>query len=319
MDVIKKIRFCGILPVMVIEDEKNAVPAAKALLAGGIDVLEVTLRTPAALEALRRIASEVPEASVGAGTVINRAQAEEAAGAGASFIVSPGFDVNLAKWCIANGIPAVPGCVTPTEITQALDLGIQVLKFFPANVYGGLSAIKALAGPFGTVRFIPTGGIGPDNVGEYSASPYVHAVGGSWICPKEDITGGNTGHITALSRAAIEKIHGFEFAHLGINTPDTEEARNTADGFGRAFLFSAQEGQSSVFAGPGIEVMKTIFRGKSGHIGIRTNSIERASAFLEKHGFSMDPESAKMKNGRLIAAYLKDEIGGFAIHLLQKM
>ncbi len=318
MEVLERLKNCGLVPVVVIEDAKNAVPTAKALLAGGIDVMEITFRTAAAADSIKAVADAVPEMLVGAGTVLNVEQAQRAVGAGAKFIVSPGFDEELVKWCIAENVPTTPGCVTPTEITAAIKLGLKVLKFFPAGVYGGLSAMKALSGPFGGIKFIPTGGINADNVGDYAAAPFVHAVGGSWVCSKADIAAGNFEKITELSRQAIATMMGFELAHIGINEPDAAASLDVCRGFNDAFGFTVKEGNSSNFAGSGIEVMKSKYLGVNGHIAVRTNNIARAIAYLEKKGYSADMSTAKSKGDKMIAVYLKNEIGGFAVHLLQK-
>ncbi len=202
MDILNRLHTAAIVPVVVIDDAKDAVPTAKALLAGGVDVMEITFRTAAAPDAIKAVAEQCPEMLVGAGTVITLDQCKKAVELGAKFIVSPGFDAEVVAWCVENGVAVTPGCVTPTEIMAAMKLGIRVVKFFPANVYGGLSAMKALSAPFGGIKFIPTGGVSGENVGEYLSQPYVHAVGGSWVCAKSDIAAGNFEKITELCRAA---------------------------------------------------------------------------------------------------------------------
>jgi 2-dehydro-3-deoxyphosphogluconate aldolase / (4S)-4-hydroxy-2-oxoglutarate aldolase len=204
VDILARMRKCGVIPVVVIDDVKDALPAAAALLAGGVDVIEVTLRTKAGLEAIRVIARDCPDILVGAGTVLTLEQAQACAAAGARFIVSPGLNREMVAWCNANGLAVTPGAVTPTEIMVALELGIKIIKFFPANIYGGLAAMKALAAPFTGVRFIPTGGVHGQNLAEYLREPYVYAVGGSWICSKEDIKAQNFARITGLCKEARE-------------------------------------------------------------------------------------------------------------------
>ncbi|MCL2425102.1 MAG: bifunctional 4-hydroxy-2-oxoglutarate aldolase/2-dehydro-3-deoxy-phosphogluconate aldolase [Oscillospiraceae bacterium] len=204
MSVLKSLSTCGIVPVVVLDRVEDAIPTANALLAGGINVMEITLRTSAGLESITRVAKEIPEMCVGAGTVITVEQGRQALDAGAKFIVSPGINRELVEMCISNDIAVTPGCVTPTEITSALLLGIEVVKFFPANVYGGLDAMKALSGPFGNIKFIPTGGISEKNLAEYISAPYVHAVGGSWLCDRKDIASGNFEQITAHSAEAAK-------------------------------------------------------------------------------------------------------------------
>ena len=206
MDVLARMRTCGIVPVVVLENADDAVDTAKAMLNGGVDVMEITFRTAAAPESIRKVAAEVPDMLVGAGTVVTLDQCKQAVACGAKFIVSPGFDEEVVSWCCENGIPVTPGCVTPTEIMAALKHGIKVIKFFPANVYGGLNALKSLAGPFGGVKFIPTGGVGPANLAEFAAASTVHAVGGSWVCPKGDITAHNFDKIETLCREARQVI-----------------------------------------------------------------------------------------------------------------
>ena len=288
------------------------------MLAGGIDVMEITFRTAAAPDAIRAVAGACPDMLVGAGTVITLEQCKQAVACGAKFIVSPGFDAEVVQWCMDHGVAVTPGCVTPTEITAALKLGLKVLKFFPANVYGGLSAMKALSGPFTGVKFIPTGGVNAQNLGEYISAPFVHAVGGSWVCPKADISAGSFEKITALCAEARRAVLGFEVVHVGINTEDGAAARTVADSFAAAFGFPAKDGASSVFASSGIEVMKRRYLGSQGHIAVRTNRVDAAIAELEKKGFAVDMDTAKYKGGRIAAVYLKDEIGGFAVHLQQK-
>lgn len=317
MDVLKRLAQSGVVPVVVLEDAKDAVPTAKAMLAGGIDVMEITFRTAAAADSIKAVAQECPDMVVGAGTVINLEQCKLAVECGAKFIVSPGYDEDTVAWCCDNGIPVTPGCVTPTEIMMALKHGLKVLKFFPANVYGGLSAIKSLAGPFGGVKFIPTGGVNAQNLAEFISSPYIHAVGGSWICPKADIAAGNFDKITALCKEARKTLLGFEVAHIGINTPDADASMDVCKAFNDAFDFNIKQGNSSNFASTGVEVMKTMFKGANGHIAIRTNKMIPAIAEMERRGYELDMDSVKDKDN-IKAVYFKNEIGGFAVHLLQK-
>ena len=151
MDALQRLGIAGVVPVVVIENKEDAVPTANALLAGGIDVMEITFRTAAAEDAISAVASQCPDMLVGAGTIINLEQCKRAVDAGANFIVSPGYREDVVDWCVKNNVAVTPGCVTPTEIMAAMDHGLKVLKFFPANVYGGLTAMKSLNGPFGGI------------------------------------------------------------------------------------------------------------------------------------------------------------------------
>lgn len=318
MPVMERLHNAGVVPVVVIDDVCNAVPTAEAMLRGGIDVMEITLRTAAGLDAIRAVAQTTPDMLVGAGTVTTLEQCKKAVEAGAQFIVSPGFDPGMVQWCIEHSIAVTPGCVTPTQIMAAVSLGVNVIKFFPANVYGGLDAMKALSGPFGGVRFIPTGGIDANNLAEYLLAPFVFAVGGSWLCSKKDISEGKFDQIEKLCLEARHISLGFELAHIGINCLDAEDSLAVAGQFARAFGFSVKPGASSNFAGAGIEVMKSVYLGQHGHIAIRTNNIARAVDHLQKRGFAVDETTAKYKGDDRIAVYLKDGFGGFAVHLLQK-
>ena len=202
MDVLKKVGNTGVVPVIALEHAEDAVPTAKALLAGNVDVMEITFRTSAAQDSIAAVSTACPDMVVGAGTVITLEQCRNAVNAGARFIVSPGYCEEVVAWCVENHIAVIPGCVTPTEIMAALRHRIEVIKFFPANVYGGLTAMKALAGPFGNIKFIPTGGINSRNMAEYMAAPLIHAVGGSWMSTKADISAHHFDKITALCREA---------------------------------------------------------------------------------------------------------------------
>ena len=206
MTFFEKVYKTGIVPVVVLEKTEDAVPLAKALLKGGIDFMEITFRTACAADAIALISSEVPEMTVGAGTVINIEQAARAVGSGAKFIVSPGLDVGVVGWAQENDIPVIPGCVTPTEIMKAISLGLSVVKFFPADVFGGIKAIKALSAPFRQVKFLPTGGVSEANLKEFIENKSVAAIGGSWVCKKDDIANHDWDKITALSANAVKII-----------------------------------------------------------------------------------------------------------------
>jgi 2-dehydro-3-deoxyphosphogluconate aldolase/(4S)-4-hydroxy-2-oxoglutarate aldolase len=196
-----------VIPIIVIEDAASAEPLARALQAGGIRTIEITLRTPAAIEAIRCIRSSSQGLKVIAGTVLSEEEAEASIDAGAQALVAPGFDPALSKWCGERAIGLIPGVATPTEIMAAYRSGHRLLKFFPAGVNGGLPALTALHAPFAKLglSFIPTGGIGLADIAGYLACPFVHAVGGSWIAPNSLIAAKNWGEIERLARAAAEE------------------------------------------------------------------------------------------------------------------
>lgn len=202
LSTIDLMRDAPVIPVIVLNDVNEAVPLARALVQGGIRVLEVTLRTPAALECITRIANEVPEALIGAGTVRSARDAEAAAKAGAKFAVSPGFTVAVAEACRDQGVPLLPGVSTPSEIMQAQEAGFGEMKFFPAQQSGGVPMLKAWQGPFADVRFCPTGGVSTANAKEYLALANVVCVGGSWLTPADAVAAGDWARITALAQEA---------------------------------------------------------------------------------------------------------------------
>lgn len=318
-EVLKKIGEFGIVPVVKVDNAKDAVPLAKALWEGGLPIAEITFRTEAAEESIRNISGAVPEILLGAGTVLTVEQAKRAVKAGAKFIVTPGLSESVINFCKEEKISVTPGIATPTEIQAALELGVSVLKFFPADAFGGIKTLKALSAPFGQIKFIPTGGINIANLNEYLFFPKVLACGGSWMVKDEIIREGRFDEITRLTREAIDTVLGFELAHVGMNAPDAETSLSIAKTLASTFNMPLKEGNSSNFAGKGFEVNKSKGLGTHGHIAILTNSISRATAYLERNGVAVDMNTAKKDAaGTMVAVYLKDEINGFAIHLLQK-
>jgi len=317
MDMIKKISALGIVPVIKLTDAANAVPLCRALANGGLPVAEITFRTDAAEESIRRVAAELPEVLVGAGTILTIDQVKRAMNAGAKFIVTPGFDEEVTRYCVENNIPIFPGCPTTSDIQKAIKLGLKVVKFFPAEAMGGLATIKAVAAPYGSMLFMPTGGVNEKNLNDYLAFNKIVACGGSWMAKEDLINAGKFDEIEAATRSAVQKMLGFEIRHVGINCADEAEALAVAKKFSVLFGWPIKDGNSSAFAGP-IEAMKGPYLGAMGHIAVGCNSVVRAQAYLEGQGFEFNPESAKYKDGKLIAIYLKDEIGGFAVHLVQK-
>ncbi|MFI8892563.1 bifunctional 4-hydroxy-2-oxoglutarate aldolase/2-dehydro-3-deoxy-phosphogluconate aldolase [Streptomyces paradoxus] len=191
-----------VVPVVVVEDAGDAVPLARALVAGGLPAIEVTLRTPAALQAIREIAREVPGAVVGAGTVIRPGQVAEAVAAGSRFLVSPGWTEVLLEAMRASGVPFLPGVSTASEVVALLERGVREMKFFPAQAAGGTAYLKSLSGPLPQARFCPTGGIGPGSAPDYLALPNVGCVGGSWMLPQDAVAARDWGRVEALAREA---------------------------------------------------------------------------------------------------------------------
>ena len=203
-EVLEKIQEIGIVPVVVLDDAKDAAPLAKALCEGGLPCAEVTFRTAAAEESIRIMSEQFPEMLVGAGTVLTTEQVDRAVAAGAKFIVSPGINPRIVKYCVEKGILITPGCANPSDIEQALENGLDVVKFFPAEPAGGLKMIKAMAAPYVGVKFMPTGGINQNNVRDYLAYDRILACGGSWMVKGDLVAAGEFDKIKELAAEAVE-------------------------------------------------------------------------------------------------------------------
>lgn len=205
-ELLRKFQELGIVPVVVLDNAKDAEPLAKALCDGGLPCAEVTFRTDAAEESIRIMAQKFPHMLVGAGTVLTIDQVDRAVAAGAKFIVSPGLNPKVVKYCVEKNIPITPGVQTPSEIEQALEFGLDVVKFFPAEPAGGLKMIKALAGPYVNLKFIPTGGISTKNAPEYLAYDKILAVGGSWVASKDLINAGKFDEIEKITKESVAMV-----------------------------------------------------------------------------------------------------------------
>ena len=313
---LQRISQIGFVPLVVLDDPEDALPLAKALQAGGIPVAEVTFRTDAAKECIARMAQGAPEVLVGAGTVHTVEQAEAAVQAGAKFIVTPGFNPDVVDWCVKNKVDVVPGVVSPADIEQAMSFGLTVCKFFPAAAYGGTKTLKALAGPYAGIRFLPTGGVNEENMLDYLALPNVAAVGGSFTCPDSLVKAKDWAGITSLCQRLIQKMLGFELAHVGINTKDAEDACNVAGRLGFLFGKTVTETPGAYFPGSIAEVVKGSYLGEMGHIGINTRDMDRAIAYFERIGVELDHSTEAINGeGKIGAIYFKEQIGGFAVHL----
>lgn len=318
-EVVEQFGNIGIVPVIKLDKVENAEKLAKALRDGGINCAEVTFRAKGADEVIARMVKAYPDMMVGAGTVLSCEQADAAFAAGAKFCVAPGLNPKVVKHCLEKGIPFAPGLSSASEIEQAMELGLDFVKFFPAEQAGGLAYIKSVCAPYSSMRFMPTGGVNADNLNSYLAYNKIVCCGGSWIVPAKALAEENWAEITRLCKEAVDRMLGFELVHVGINCANPEEAESVADKFDAAFGFGKKVGNSSVFASTYIEMMKTPFRGDNGHIAIATNSVKRAVYQLKARGFDADESSFKFDaSGELTVAYLKDQFGGFAVHLVKR-
>lgn len=319
MDVMKTLFDIGIVPVIAIDDANKAVPLAKALIKGGLPCAEVTFRTEAGKDAIKNMVKECPDILVGAGTILNIEKAKEAVDAGAKFIVSPGLNVELVKWCIDNNIPCMPGCSNPTEMTTAYNFGLKVAKVFPAENLGGINYIKACGAAL-PLKFMPTGGVNTKNLPDYAENDKIFACGGTWMVKKDMIENEQWDEITNICKEAVKTMLGFVIMHVGINCNNKNESLSLVKLLSATFGIPMKEGNSSNFVGTMIEATNAIGRGKNGHIAIGTYNLDRAIYHMKSWGVKFDESSRKVddKTGNTKVIYLADEFGGFAIHLVKR-
>ena len=318
-NLLEQIKQVGLVPVIKLEEPEKAVPLARALAKGGIPVAEITFRAPGADRAIAAVAESCPDILLGAGTVTSTEQVDRAVSAGAKYIISPGFDPEIVAYCVERDILIIPGCASPGDVSMAARMGLEAVKFFPAEAAGGVKMLRALAGPFPNMRFMPTGGIGPENLRDYLAFPRVIACGGSWMVPGKPLADGRFEEITALARTAVFRMLDVRLDHIGINHRDSGDARRTTEAFAGITGNPITEIPVSFFADPSVEVMKAADRGKNGHIAFSVTSVERAVRFFESQVYAFDYDSVKSySDGTPRFIYFAEEISGFAVHLVLK-
>ncbi len=319
-EILRKIGLYGLVPVVKIDRTEDAIPLAEALCEGGLPVAEITFRTSCAAEAIRSITQSFPEMLIGAGTVLTCQQADQAAAAGAKFVVSPGLNPKVVEHCLSKGIPVTPGCSSPSDVEQALEYGLDVVKFFPAEAAGGLPMIQAMSAPYPNISFLPTGGIHEKNLLSYLQNEKVLACGGSYMVKAGDLREGNFSRITQLTRGAVSAMLGLEWDHVGIPCADELGAREEAGKLSAAFGLPEREEPAAHYAGSLFECMKPSLLGEKGHLAIRTNFLERAVFYLESRGVHFLEETKQYdEKGRLCAVSLREDLLGLAVHLVQKV
>lgn len=318
-DIFERIGEYGIVPLVTLDDPNDAVPLARALVEGGIPIAEVTFRTAAGGESIKRMAKEVPEIIVGSGTVHTVDQAKETVDNGGKFVITPGFNAKVVEWCVNNNVPVCPGTVVPSDIEEAMNYGLKVVKFFPAEAYGGVNTIKNLAAPFSGIKFVPTGGVGLHNLRDYLDLPNVAAVGGSFVPPAKMVKEKDWEGIVKTCKEINNKVFDFTVGHVGINANTADNATKVTDRIAELFESDKRETPIAFFSGNLVEVMKVPFVGTHGHICVDTCDLKRAMAMLERKGIEFDEENRFFDaKGNLITAYMKEEIGGFAFHIRQR-
>ena len=316
-DILKKIHGIGIVPVIALENVEDAAPLAQALCNGGLPVAEVTYRTACAHDAMIEMKKACPQMLVGAGTVLTKEQVDSALDAGAEFIVSPGLNPEIVRYCQEKNVPILPGTANASDIEAALSLGLTAVKFFPAEPLGGIKMISALAAPYTQMKFMPTGGVSPKNMKDYLSNPKIIACGGTWMIDKKAMQEKNFAKIEELTRQAVREMLEIKIKHIGINVP-TAEAKATAELMARLFQGAVSETSKGYFGSPLIEVMNEGYHvGTHGHIAMGVSSTERAMAYFKALGYEFDEESVTYDaHGDAKFAYFKGEFAGFGIHLV---
>ncbi len=316
--ILDEIAKIGMIPVLSIDKEERALPLAQALKKGGLPLMEVMFRTDAAAGSIRRISEQMPDFLVGAGTVLTVEQARQAVACGAKFLVSPGFNPEVCKAAIELNVPIVPGCTSPTEVEAARVLGLHVLKFFPAVENGGVSAMRLLSGPYPDVSFVPTGDLTRALCSEYLAFGKVAAAGGDFMLSYDDIHSDNYEKIASDVQDTILGYLNFHIAHMGMNANDKDSALSLSGRLASALHLNVCAGNKSAFAGKLFEVMYEPFYHEKGHVAIGTFDATRAYYYLKRCGMEFYEDTvSRDAAGRIIAAYMKEDFAGFALHLLQ--
>lgn len=315
MTVLEQIRLTGLVPVIAIQHADDAEPLARTLVEGGLPIAEVTFRTAAAQEAIRRIAKTFPNVLLGAGTVLTVDQVKTAFDCGAKYIVSPGLNRKVVEYCLNNSLPVTPGVATPSDVEGALDMGLNIVKFFPAEASGGLAYLKALSGPYGNMRFIPTGGIDESNVLAYLKFPKTLACGGSWMVKPELIAAKKFDQIKELTARAVQLMLGFDLRRISVAVSGEAEAIQQARLLAGLLNVPVTEAGSSLFVGAEFEIQKS--PGSPRTLSLGTHFLDRALAYLQRKGIQPQPDGVVYEKGRAIAARLDVTVGGFQISIIE--
>ncbi len=316
-----KLREMGLVPVVKLDKAEDALPLADALIAGGLPCAEITFRTDAAAEAIRTIRENRPEMLVGAGTVLTLEQLHSAIDAGAQFIVSPGLNPDIVKGALEKDMPVYPGCATPTEVEAAISLGLDTVKFFPAEAAGGIPMLSSLAAPYGKIKFMPTGGIDGTNLNKYLALPNVIACGGSFMVKGDWLKSGNWTAVKEATESAVKTMLGLEMGHFAIMAKDREDLSASASALGDLLCLPATinpDGKGAMVGGA-FEVLNSKEEGLYPHAAILTTDPARAKAWLMRRGYAFREETCQYdEKGQLKVAYLDGEWCGIRLHLLKK-
>ena len=316
---LEQLECTGIVPVIKLENTDDAADLAKALYDGGIRCAEVTFRAEGADKVISEMRRAYPDMLIGAGTVLTTDQCDRAIEAGAEFCVAPGLNPKVVVHCLGKGVPFAPGVANSSQIEQALELGLDFVKFFPAEQAGGLPYIKSVSAPYSSMKFMPTGGINENNLNSYLSFKKIVCCGGSWIVPDKLVKAGRWEEITELCRSAVNKMLGFSLAQIGINCSGESEALDISAGFEKMFGWEKKDSADSFCVGSSVECRKSPLRGAKGSLAVSVNSVRRAVTQLGYKGIKVDMSTAGYDaDGRMTEVYLSDEQGGFAIRLVER-
>lgn len=317
-DVLQKVDDIGLLPVITIDKAQRAVPLAKALKDGGLPVMEVMFRSADSAECIKRITKEIPDFICGAGTILTVEQAHAAVESRAKFLVAPGFDPEVVAEASKLGVPMIPGCTNPTDFGRARKMGCKVIKFFPSIQYGGVKTMELIGGPFPDIRFVPTGDLLCDDAFEFLSFYKVAAAGGDYMLKYDDIYNDRYEKIKDDTQKTVLTYLNFHIAHVGVNARSADEAGKFTRDFASIFNTQVHEGKNSFMAGALFEAMKTPYYYENGHIAVGTRDARRAYHYLKRRGYEFIEDTVTHDDkGRIICAYLKKPVAGFAVHLLQ--
>ncbi len=316
--VLEQLQLAGLVPVIAIQDANDAEPLARALLEGGLPCAEVTFRTSAAQESIRRIAKAFPEMLLGAGTVLTVDQVKAALDCGARYIVSPGLNPKVVEYCLSRSVAVTPGVATPSDVEQALELGLEVVKFFPAEATGGLPYLKALSGPYGKVRFIPTGGIDESNLLPYLKFPKTLACGGSWMVKPELITAKQFDKIRDLTARAVQLMLGLTLEKVALAAKDVHDVSQLGKVLSDLLLQPARKADSSLQVGTHFIVFKKEEDFPKHILLIGTHFPDRALFFLRTRGVEKKEGGRFTISGGVEGETLDLDLGGFAVGLIPR-
>lgn len=316
--VLNEIQKIGIVPAAVLDDVSNAIPLADALCKGGIPCVEIAFCGEAAEESIHIMAEKFPQMTIGSGAVLTTEQACRAIDAGADFIVSPIFDLAVIQYCIDRNVPIIPRISGSNDVEAALPLGLEAVSFFSDSLADGLHMLQTISSHYPDMKFMQEGDLCGKDAASYLTLDNILACSGDGVAKQEWIHSGEFGNIRRLAKETVRVMMGFEVSHIGINCSSDEKAEETAGTFEAMFGFSKESGAASVYAGSFLECMKPPHLGTNGHIAITANSIIRAKNYFEAVGYEFNEASAKFNNSKMIVIYFKEEIGGFAVHIVQK-